>query len=117
MHRGLQERAERLDHTSVGKWFLERERNVSARVHEAGPRVGLFCMLFEGGEVMRLIVNGEEREVAGVATVAELLAAFKLEGKILVVELNKQIIERNVYSETGLSDGDHIEIVHFVGGG
>lgn len=66
---------------------------------------------------MRLIVNGEEREVAGVATVAELLAAFKLEGKILVVELNKRIVERNAYSETGLSDGDHIEIVHFVGGG
>ncbi|ALS23815.1 sulfur carrier protein ThiS [Paenibacillus naphthalenovorans] len=66
---------------------------------------------------MRLIVNGEPREMDNVSTVAEMLAAFKLENKILVVELNKEIIERSTYNETRLNDGDRVEIVHFVGGG
>lgn len=66
---------------------------------------------------MKLIVNGEPRDVDNASTVAEMLAAFKLENKILVVELNKKIIERDTYDVTRLNDGDRVEIVHFVGGG
>ena len=66
---------------------------------------------------MRLTVNGEHRDVPDVGTVSELLAAFKLENKILVVELNRAIIDRNSYGDTKLKDGDQVEIVHFVGGG
>lgn len=66
---------------------------------------------------MQLVVNGEAREVEQVSTVAEMLAAFKLQNKILVVELNREIIDRSVYDQTRLSDGDRVEIVHFVGGG
>ncbi|MCM3268356.1 sulfur carrier protein ThiS [Paenibacillus elgii] len=66
---------------------------------------------------MRLTVNGELREVDNAATVAELLSAFKLDHKILVVELNREIIDRTRYEEAYLNDGDQIEIVHFVGGG
>ncbi|WP_281889628.1 sulfur carrier protein ThiS [Paenibacillus sp. YYML68] len=66
---------------------------------------------------MTLVVNGEKRELEGVHTVEELLAYFKLENKILVVELNRNIIERQNYAMTQLQDGDQLEIVHFVGGG
>ncbi|KEQ24549.1 sulfur carrier protein ThiS [Paenibacillus tyrfis] len=66
---------------------------------------------------MRLTVNGELREVDNAANVAELLSAFKLDNKILVVELNRVIIDRTRYEEARLNDGDHVEIVHFVGGG
>ncbi|CAG7652299.1 hypothetical protein PAESOLCIP111_06501 [Paenibacillus solanacearum] len=66
---------------------------------------------------MRLVVNGETRDVEQVSTVADMLAAFKLQNKILVVELNREIIDRSVYDQTRLSDGDQVEIVHFVGGG
>ena len=66
---------------------------------------------------MKLIVNGESREVTDVSSVAELLTHFKLERKILVVELNRTIIERERYADTALNDGDQLEIVHFVGGG
>lgn len=66
---------------------------------------------------MRLAVNGEQREVEDVATVEELLRAFKLENKILVVELNLEIVERDAYGATPVKDGDRVEIVHFVGGG
>ncbi|MED4600302.1 sulfur carrier protein ThiS [Paenibacillus validus] len=66
---------------------------------------------------MKLVVNGEVREVSGVTTVAELLGFFKLQHKILVVELNRVIIERHQYESTPLQEGDQLEIVHFVGGG
>ncbi|MBE1447474.1 MULTISPECIES: sulfur carrier protein ThiS [Paenibacillus] len=66
---------------------------------------------------MRLIINGEAREVDQVTNVAELLTVFKLEQKILVIELNRDIIERSEYANTALKEGDSLEIVHFVGGG
>jgi sulfur carrier protein len=66
---------------------------------------------------MKLVINGEAREVDGVTTVAELLLFYKLEHKILVVELNRTIIDREAYERTLLQAGDQLEIVHFVGGG
>ncbi|MFE5323369.1 sulfur carrier protein ThiS [Paenibacillus sp. NPDC056579] len=66
---------------------------------------------------MKLTINGEARELPDVSTISDLLVAFKLESKILVIELNREIIERSSYSDTLLHDGDSLEIVHFVGGG
>ena len=67
--------------------------------------------------LVELVINGEARTVTDAATVADLLVQFKLEQKILVIELNRDIIERTDYEQTRLNDGDRIEIVHFVGGG
>jgi sulfur carrier protein len=36
---------------------------------------------------------------------------------MVVVELNRDILERDRYREVAVSDGDTIELVHFVGGG
>lgn len=66
---------------------------------------------------MNLIINGDSRQVDNVSTVEQLLAEFELQQKILVVEVNKKIIERTNYDATELHEGDSIEIVHFVGGG
>jgi sulfur carrier protein len=66
---------------------------------------------------LKLTINGEKRDVEGITTVSGLLASFRLEKKILVIELNRKIIDRAAYGETLLKDGDSIEIVHFVGGG
>ena len=35
----------------------------------------------------------------------------------IAVELNGEIVPRSTWNETGISTGDRIEIVHFVGGG
>ncbi len=61
-------------------------------------------------------VNGEERQVAA-ATVAELLASLGLPTQKVAVERNLEIVPRSLYAQTRLSDGDAIEIVHFIGGG
>ena len=35
----------------------------------------------------------------------------------VAVELNREIVPRTQWDETQLSEGDRLEIVHFVGGG
>lgn len=67
---------------------------------------------------MELLINGESVTVPNhVTTVAKLLSHFKLDDKIMIVELNRNILNKSEHEATLLSDKDKIEIVHFVGGG
>ena len=60
--------------------------------------------------------NGELKEVSS-NTLGSLLEEFSLQNKKVAVELNKEIVSRDSYSQTKLSAGDSVEIVTFVGGG
>jgi thiamine biosynthesis protein ThiS len=66
---------------------------------------------------MKLRINGIEKLVESPQTVSSLIAAMGMKPDRVAVELNREIVPRNRWSETPLSDGDHLEIVHFVGGG
>jgi sulfur carrier protein len=62
-------------------------------------------------------VNGERRELANDATVTALLEALGLGTTLVAVERNGEIVPRARHAATHLSDGDKLEVVHFVGGG
>ncbi|WP_031335079.1 sulfur carrier protein ThiS [Virgibacillus sp. CM-4] len=66
---------------------------------------------------MQIHVNGRQMEVVKDSTIGDLLNRFNIQEKLVVVEQNQQIINKVVYNQTTLTDGDVIEIVHFVGGG
>jgi sulfur carrier protein len=66
---------------------------------------------------MQIEVNGKPREVSDGASVADLLDELELDERLVVVELNREIVRRTERSDIGLQAGDRIEIVHFVGGG
>lgn len=66
---------------------------------------------------MRIEVNGEPREVASGLTVRELLAVLGAGDGPVAVERNRAIVPRAEHASTRLADGDHLEVVHFVGGG
>ncbi|KEO84378.1 sulfur carrier protein ThiS [Tumebacillus flagellatus] len=66
---------------------------------------------------MKLIINGQERDVENAATLADVVSHFGLNERIIVIEHNLNIVPRDMYAETAVSEGDKIEIVHFVGGG
>ena len=66
---------------------------------------------------MRLIINGESQKFDQPLTVAELLERIGLDGRKVAVERNFEIVPRSSYANTGLIEGDKIEIVHFIGGG
>jgi len=66
---------------------------------------------------LALTVNGEPRRLPGPATLLDLLAHLGLDPRTVVVELNREIVRRPRLGETGLAEGDTVELVHFVGGG
>jgi thiamine biosynthesis protein ThiS len=67
---------------------------------------------------MTLTVNGAVREVARGSSLAELLRALELDPRLIVVELNREILrDRGSFGSRMLADGDVLELVHFVGGG
>jgi sulfur carrier protein len=71
---------------------------------------------------MNLHINGEERTFADPAlpatfTLAALIESLNMKSDRVAVELNRDIVPRDRWSQTPLKEGDHLEIVHFVGGG
>ena len=70
-----------------------------------------------GSDTIEVTVNGEARRVPAGGTVADLLAHLGLHPGLVVVEHNRQILERKAYADTAVRAGDGLELVHFVGGG
>lgn len=67
---------------------------------------------------MNLVINGDAMVLPEtVNSVSGLLEHFHLEKKVVIVELNQRILDKSTHAQTILTDGDRIEIVHFVGGG
>ncbi len=69
---------------------------------------------------MKLQLNGEERgfdDSPVPFTLAALVEALGMKADRVAVELNHAIVPRDRWSQTMLSEGDRLEIVHFVGGG
>jgi thiamine biosynthesis protein ThiS len=62
-------------------------------------------------------VNGEGREVSDQTTLNDLVSELSLPPARIAVELNHQVVRRDKWAETILTEDDRIEIVHFVGGG
>jgi sulfur carrier protein len=59
---------------------------------------------------MRVIVNGEAREIAS-ARVDALLGELEYEGRHFAIALNFDVLPRSRWAETPLKNGDEIEII------
>jgi sulfur carrier protein len=66
---------------------------------------------------MQLTINGQCRQIAENATIAELLDELKLSGKPVAVEVNLELVPKQRHAEHRLTEGDRLEIVTLVGGG
>jgi len=62
-------------------------------------------------------LNGDDREVPQDLSVTGLLEWLDLNPALVVVELNRTILDRDLYGGTCVAEGDSLELVHFVGGG
>ncbi len=62
-------------------------------------------------------VNGEPRTWRSGASVAELLRELDIKIERVAVELNLEILDRAVFDQRLLQDGDRVEIMSFIGGG
>ena len=67
--------------------------------------------------LLRILVNGQPRELERPATVAQLLQSLEMPSRGVAVEVNLQIVPRAQHDQHWLADGDRLEIVSLVGGG
>ena len=66
---------------------------------------------------MKLLVNGELRELDDGVTIDALLASLGIDRRRIAVERNREIVPRAQHAATPLAEGDRVEIVTMVGGG
>jgi thiamine biosynthesis protein ThiS len=66
---------------------------------------------------LRITVNGEAREVPDGTTLEGLVGLLALAPERLAVELNYEVVRRDEWPGRTLTEGDRVEVGHFVGGG
>ena len=66
---------------------------------------------------MSVYINGELKDLEPQSSLLDLLTDLNLKPERIAAELNGKVVPRAVWPATKLTDGDRIEIVHFVGGG
>ena len=108
------------DKTGAGK----RESHCPATVeYDVGTSLKPYSLATLGGRceygffMMKIRINGEEKEVTAGLSIANLLEQLQIRPARVVIELNRNIVSRQAHSSTLLKDGDAVEIVQFVGGG
>ncbi len=67
--------------------------------------------------MIRIDVNGAERELSAGTTLAGLIEELGLRPETVAIELNRTLVTRARHAQTELSAGDRVEIVTLVGGG
>ncbi|MCP3851861.1 MAG: sulfur carrier protein ThiS [Gammaproteobacteria bacterium] len=66
---------------------------------------------------MKILLNGEPKEVADSCSVMNLLTEMGIIGQRLAVEVNEEIVSKSRHTEYQFSEGDKVEIVNAIGGG
>ena len=68
-------------------------------------------------ESIRITVNGQPRELPAGASVDSLLTLLGVRRELVAVEVNQRLVRRADHPTRELQEGDHVEVVEFVGGG
>ncbi|MBL8761438.1 MAG: sulfur carrier protein ThiS [Phycisphaerae bacterium] len=66
---------------------------------------------------MKIVVNGESREVAEGTSVEALVAELGLAKAACAAEVNKRLVPKRERANVALREGDVVEVVTLVGGG
>lgn len=66
---------------------------------------------------MRIFINGQPHEAAPGQTLLGLVTSLGLDPAVVVAELNQAIVPGERFTDTGLHEGDRLELLSFVGGG
>ncbi|ACB85486.1 sulfur carrier protein ThiS [Natranaerobius thermophilus] len=66
---------------------------------------------------MTIKVNGETKQVSDNLTVNQLFWELNLKSRGKIVILNREVVHKDEWEKTQLSEGDEIEVLSMVGGG
>ncbi len=62
-------------------------------------------------------INGETKTIPPGLTVSGMLEHLNIKRVTAIVERNKHVLDRTLFDQVSVNDGDELEIVRFVGGG
>jgi len=82
--------------------------------------IGTSAFFVTGNEkemLMVVVLNGKEVNVTEGMTILALLESKDVSPQVVVVERNGDIVPGENFGTTSLNDGDHLEVLRFVGGG
>ena len=65
---------------------------------------------------MKIILNGEDFEIAEPLSLSSLLAQLEIDSRRVAVEHNLIVVKREQLDTVTVCAGDRIEVVNFVGG-
>ena len=66
---------------------------------------------------MNITLNGDARAIPDGLSVEGLLEHLGILAKKVAVERNLEIVPKSTFPTTPITEGDRLEIVHFIGGG
>jgi thiamine biosynthesis protein ThiS len=66
---------------------------------------------------LNITLNGEARAIPDGLSVEGLLLHLGIVSKKVAVERNLEIVPKSTFPTTLITEGDRLEIVHFIGGG
>jgi sulfur carrier protein len=66
---------------------------------------------------MEIIINGDRRQCPPRTYLPDLLVQLGMNPRLVAVEYNGEILQRQQWQETEVQEGDRLEIVTIVGGG
>ncbi|MBI5673915.1 MAG: sulfur carrier protein ThiS [Nitrospirae bacterium] len=65
---------------------------------------------------MQVKINGKPEEIQN-GTVLDLLKTKNIEPQMVAVEVNDKVLDRDHLATTHLNEGDHVELLFYMGGG
>jgi sulfur carrier protein len=71
----------------------------------------------QGGNIMKITINGVASEVGDNSTIITVITQRGLQAQAVVIEHNYEIIHQQKWESVKLQPDDKLEIVTFVGGG
>ena len=66
---------------------------------------------------MTIVVNGDHAPIPAQPTVAALVAELTEASRGVAVALNGEVVPRSAWADTGLTDGDRVEVLTAAQGG
>jgi sulfur carrier protein len=66
---------------------------------------------------VKIAVNGKDREIEERTDISGLIAQFRLKGDALIVTVNGNVVERGLWGQKVICEGDRVDFISLVGGG
>jgi sulfur carrier protein len=66
---------------------------------------------------MKLVINGENKEVCDNSTLQQIITELQIEDKVMACAVNMEIVKKENWKDFIPKEDDKIELLQFVGGG